>query len=162
MSEIRIPWTHEPTSRGGGRARRRRLSEQMTLLARAPLFEGLPNTHLRRIARATAARSCLAGQQLVKEDAAGSVFYVILDGHAKVTRRGRTIKRLGPGDFFGEMSILTTSPRSASVVAETPMECLTLSAANLRNVLMDEPAIAVRMLNTMAQRLVDADRRITE
>ena len=76
-------------------------------------------------------------------------------------RKGKTIKRLGPGDFFGEMSILTTAPRSASVVAETPMECLTLSATSLRAVLMDEPAIAVRMLNTLAQRLSDVDRRLT-
>ena len=161
MSEPRIKWTFEPTARGGGRAQRRRLSEQMTLLARAPLFEGLPKTHLRKIAKVSAARNCRAGEQLVKEDAAGSVFYVVLDGQAKVMRKGKTIKRLGPGDFFGEMSILTTAPRSASVVAETPMECLTLSATSLRAVLMDEPAIAVRMLNTLAQRLSDVDRRLT-
>ncbi len=97
----------------------------------------------------------------MKEDAAGSIFYVVLNGDAKVTRRGKTIKRLGPGDFFGEMSILTDAPRSASVVAETPMECLTLSAADLRHVLMDEPAIAVRMLTTLADRLSDLDRRST-
>jgi CRP-like cAMP-binding protein len=161
MSDTRIAWTFEPTARRGARGRRQRLSEQMALLARAPLFEGLPKSHLRKIAGASAARSCRPGQQLVKEDAAGSVFYVVLEGHAKVTRRGKTIKRLGPGDFFGEMSILTSAPRSASVVAETPMECLTLSAANLRSVLMDEPAIAVRMLSTLAQRLSDADRRVT-
>ncbi len=161
MSEPRIAWTHEPTGRGGGRALRHRLSEQMTLLARAPLFEGLAKTHLRKIARVSAARSCRAGEQLVKEDAAGSVFYVVLNGDAKVTRRGKTIKRLGPGDFFGEMSILTKAPRSASVVAETPMECLTLSGADLRAVLIDEPAIAVRMLTTLADRLSDLDRRST-
>src|SRR3989442_9345034 len=154
MSEPRIAWTHEPTGRGGGRVLRHRLSEQMTLLARAALFEGLAKTHLRKIARVSAARSCRAGEQLVKEDAAGSVFYVIVDGHAKVTRRGKTIKRLGPGDFFGEMSIFTTAPRSASVVGETPMEGLTLSAANLPALLKEEPPLAVRMLNTMAPRLL--------
>jgi CRP-like cAMP-binding protein len=161
MSETRIAWTHQPTSLGGGRAQRQRLSEQMTLLARAPLFEGLPKTHLRKIARVSAAWNCRAGEELVKEGAAGTVFYVILEGHAKVIRRGRTIKRLGQGDFFGELAILTRAPRSASVVAETPMRCLTLSAADLRDVLMDEPAIAVRMLDTLAHRIADLDRHFT-
>jgi len=133
----------------------------MALLARAPLFEGLPKTHLRRIARVSAAWNCRAGEELVKEGAVGSTLYVILDGRAKVVRRGRTVKRLGPGDFFGEMAILTKAPRSASVVAETPMGCLVLSATHLRDVLMDEPVIAVRMLNTLAHRLADLDRRFT-
>ena len=165
MADTRIAWTHEPTSRSGsGKAQRQRSTEKMALLTKAPLFEGLPKTHLRKIAKVSA--ECNGGvggvgKELVREGAAGSAFYVIVDGRAKVIRRGKTINHLGPGDFVGEMAILTKSPRSASVVAETPMTCLTLSAADLRALLLREPAIAVRMLNTLAQRVADLDRRLT-
>ena len=133
--------------------------EQATMLARAPLFEGLSRTHRRELAAASAFRHVRAGTELVKEGVAGSVFYVIVSGHAKVVRGGRTLKRLGPNDFFGEMSVLTKMPRSASVVAETPMECLTLSATGLRTVMTRDPLIAVRLLATLADRLATLDRR---
>jgi CRP-like cAMP-binding protein len=162
MADTRSAWTHEPTARtDSGRVRRQRLTEKMALLTKAPLFDGLPQTHLRKIAKVTGVWNGSEGKELVKEGVAGSVFFVILDGSAKVIRRGRTINHLGPGDFLGEMSILTDAPRSASVMAETAMTCLTLSAADLRAVLLQEPAIAVRMLNTLALRLADLDRRLT-
>ena len=96
----------------------------------------------------------------MKEGVPGSVFFVILTGDAKVTKGGRTLKRLGPNDFFGEMSILTKTPRSASVVAETPLECLTLSASGLRTAMNEDPSIAVRLLGTLAERLTALDRRV--
>jgi CRP-like cAMP-binding protein len=159
MTEPGIAWTHAPTGRGDG-GRRRIIKEQMAMLARAPLFQGLSRTHLRQLAAASAFRRVRAGQELVKEGAPGSVFFVILTGSAKVTRGGRTVKRLGANDVFGEMSILTKMPRSASVVAETPMECLTLSATGFRTVLNEEPTIALRLLATLAERLVALDRRL--
>ena len=97
----------------------------------------------------------------VKEGVPGRIFYIVVEGQAKIVRRGRTIGRAGPGDSFGEMAILTTSPRSASVVAETPMEVLTLSGSHLRTILLEQPRIAVRLLDTLATRLADLDRRFT-
>ena len=91
----------------------------------------------------------------------GSTFYVVVEGKAKASVAGRTVKRFGPGDFFGEMAILTTSPRSASIVAETDMVCLVLSDSSLRKVLKEEPAIAVRMLDELAKRLATRDRAYT-
>ena len=154
-------WTFEPTARGGGKIRKQRIADQMSLLARAPLFEGLPKTHLRKIADASASKTARAGDELMKEGQAGPTFFVIIDGKAKVTKGGRTLRRFGPGDFFGEMAILTSSPRSASVVAETDMLLLVLSAANLRKVLKEEPTISLRMLDELAHRLVDQDKRYT-
>jgi CRP-like cAMP-binding protein len=159
MTEPGIAWTFKPTARGNG-GRRKVIKEQMAMLSRAPLFHDLSKTHLRRLAEASAFRKVRAGQELVKEGVPGSVFFVILSGTAKVLRDGRTLKRLGPNDFFGEMSILTKMPRSASVVAETPMECLTLSATGLRTVMNKEPSIAVRLLATLAERLAAMDRRL--
>jgi len=161
MSEPRIPWTHKPTGRTDGRDRRARSSERLALLADAPLFDGLAKSQLRRIAKVSGARTFGAGEALVKEGVPGRVFYIVVEGQAKIVRRGRTIGRAGPGDSFGEMAILTTSPRSASVVAETPMEVLTLSGSHLRTILLEQPRIAVRLLDTLATRLADLDRRFT-
>jgi CRP-like cAMP-binding protein len=158
MTEPGIAWTFTPTGRGDG-GRRRVIKQQTAVLARAPLFQGLSRTQLRKLAEASAYRRVRAGQELVKEGVAGSVFFVILSGTAKISRGGRTIKRLGPNDFFGEMSILTKMPRSASVVAETQMECVTLSATGLRAVMNSDPTIAVRLLSTLAERLAALDRR---
>jgi CRP-like cAMP-binding protein len=159
MTEPGIAWTFTPTGRGDG-GRRKVVKQQTAMLARAPLFHDLSRAHLRQLAEASAFRRVRAGQELVKEGVAGSVFFVILTGTAKVTKGGRTLKRLRPDDFFGEMSILTKMPRSASVVAETPMECLTLSAAGLRTVMNREPTIAVRLLATLAERLATLDRHL--
>jgi CRP/FNR family transcriptional regulator, cyclic AMP receptor protein len=130
----------------------------MELLSRVPLFRDLSKAQLRTIADVSGSRRVRAGEELVKQGAAGSVFFVIVEGRAKVVRGGRTLKRFGPGDFVGEMSILTGAPRSATVVTETPVECLTLSGTNLRSVLRREPAITLRMLECVADRLGDLDR----
>jgi CRP-like cAMP-binding protein len=153
-------WTHQPTARGDRAGHRRRIEEQTELLGRADLFQGLSKRQLREIAKVSGSRRVAEGQELVKEGAAGSVCFLILDGAAKVTRHGRTVKQLGPGDFFGEMSLLTKAPRTASVIAGTPMECVTLSASALKQVLLDNPQIALAMLSSMAERVAELDRKV--
>jgi CRP-like cAMP-binding protein len=159
MTEPGISWTFAPTGRGDG-GRRKIVRQQAAMLARAPLFQGLSRAHLRELAAASAFRRVRAGTELVKEGVTGSVFFVIVSGNAKVVRGGRTLKRLGPNDFFGEMSVLTRMPRSASVIAETTMECVTLSATGLRTAMTHDPSIAVRLLGTLAERLATLDRRV--
>jgi CRP-like cAMP-binding protein len=160
MSGSPSTWTHQPTARGGRADSRRRIDDQTELLGRAPLFQGLSKRHLREIAKVSSARRVAADQELVKEGAAGSVCFLIMDGTAKVVRNGRTVKQLGPGDFFGEMSLLTKAPRTASVIAATPMECVTLSASALKKVLLDNPQIALAMLSAMAERVAELDRKV--
>jgi CRP-like cAMP-binding protein len=159
---VSTDWPYRPTRAARNRRlRRRRVAEQTRLLECAPLFEGLPSSHLRAIAKVSGDRQVQRGEVLVKEGLPGSVFFVIVEGTAKVLRNGRTVMRLGADDFFGEMSILTKAPRSATVVAETEMECLTLSAADLRSVLSSQPQIGLRLLTTLAERLQEMDRRVT-
>lgn len=159
MSDGQIRWTHEPSPHADRAGLRKRIGEMTPLLGEAPLFRGVSKRHLREIAKVSGIHQSTAGQELVKQGASGSVFFLILDGTAKVVRGGRTVTRLGPGDFFGEMALLTSTDRSASVIAATPMRCVTLSAKDLRPVLLANPPIALRMLATMADRLAELDRR---
>jgi CRP-like cAMP-binding protein len=79
--------------------------------------------------------------------------FVLLEGRARVVQSGRTVARFGPGDFFGEISLLDGEPRSASVVAEDPVRCLVLDGRDFGDALAREPLIAIRILREMAGRL---------
>ena len=97
------------------------------LLARVPIFTGLSKRHLRGIAGISRERRFQEKETVAEEGKPGDDFYVILGGQAKVVKRGRTIATLIPGDFFGEIALLDGGPRSASVIAETPLETMTLN-----------------------------------
>jgi CRP/FNR family cyclic AMP-dependent transcriptional regulator len=149
----KVRWTFRPTGREGGRAARVGLAEREAALARAPLFASLPKRALRRLAGVAGVTERRQGVTVVKEGAAGSVFYVILEGRVKVVRKGRTIARLKAGDFFGEMSLLDDQPRTASVVTEEPSTFLTLSARDFRAALESDATLSKRILREMAARL---------
>ena len=157
MTDDRIVWSFEPTGLTRGRGERVRVAHRMEALSRAPLFADLSKRHLRKIADTSAVSSFGAGKEIVKEGVAGSVFYVILEGEAKVTKRGRTVKRLGPGQFFGELAVIADAPRTASVIAETPLTCVTLSGKDFRKVLNNEPGLALKVLEKLARRLIEQE-----
>jgi CRP-like cAMP-binding protein len=98
------------------------------------------------------------GAKVVSEGAAGTVFYLILDGAVKVVRKGRTVGRLGSGNFFGEMSLLDQAPRTADVVAEGPCRFLTLSRSDFLATLRSDGRLALRILETMAGRVRQVER----
>jgi CRP-like cAMP-binding protein len=160
MSTQTTSWTHRPTADGHRRVAKRRIADERRLLAEVPLFGDLPARQLKRLADLASTATFEAGHEIVKEGAAGSVFYVIAEGSAKVARSsGRTIAKLGPGEFFGELSILTGTPRMASVTATaSPTVCVTLSSRALRAALEDEPKLALRILENVASRLMAAER----
>ena len=94
-----------------------------------------------------------AGRAIVEEGQAGEAMFVVLTGGARVTRAGRKVGALMPGDFFGELSALDGGPRTASVVSETPMEVLRLFRHTLQRVIEDEPALAMGLLVGLARRV---------
>lgn len=119
-----------------------------------PLFAELPGPSLERIAAMATEVELRPGQVLIQPNAAGSGMYVLQDGTVTVELRGRTIE-LGPGEFFGELSLLVPdATRSARVRAATPVRCLALSRADFEALLESEPALAVSMLRTLARRLL--------
>jgi CRP/FNR family transcriptional regulator, cyclic AMP receptor protein len=130
-------------------------------LAGVPLFTGFSKRHLRRLADATDEVVFRPGEAIVEEGALGETLFVILEGQAKVVRGGKVRTRLVPGDFFGEVSVLDGGPRTASVVAETPVAALRLFRRTVLELMESEPQLALSLLEGIARRIREVDRTLT-
>ncbi|MEP6624315.1 MAG: cyclic nucleotide-binding domain-containing protein [Acidimicrobiia bacterium] len=130
------------------------------LLAEVPLFAELSRAELRRIASVAKIASFRDGATMVEEGALGGRFFVIQSGTAKVTTGGRTRITLGPGSYFGELSVLDGQPRSASVVATAPVVAWSIADFNFRALLKQYPALAVKLLGALGARLRQAERSL--
>jgi CRP-like cAMP-binding protein len=126
-------------------------------LANVPLFSECNNRDLRLIARSTEEIQVPAGKELVTQGETGREFFVIVEGSAIVVRDGEQITTLGPGDFFGELALLDRGPRSATVIAETPMQLLVLAQREFSGLLDEVPSLAHKLLKGMAKRVREAD-----
>lgn len=129
------------------------------LLATVPLFATISWRHLRSIARIAALSSFEAGDRLVEEGTTGTLFGVVVDGTLRVMRRGRTVSRMGPGDFFGEVAVLDPGPRTASLIAQTSGRCLKIRGRDMARLLSAEPGVGAEIARVLARRLREASRR---
>ena len=143
---------------GGPRSDRPLSKDDVDLLAGVPLFAGLSRRHLRRMAERADVTSFRDREFIVKQDQPGGTFYVVLEGEAKVLQNGRTIGTLGPGDFFGEISLLDGGPRTADVVATTPVAAIRIFKKAFDRMVVEEPGVAAKILAVVARRLRDAER----
>jgi flavin reductase (DIM6/NTAB) family NADH-FMN oxidoreductase RutF len=125
------------------------------LLGRAPVFSSLPPEILAAITAQGEERSFEPGDVVVRERDPGDELFVILEGEARIERQGNTLATFAPGEFFGEISVLDGRPRSANVVAATPLRTLAISRALVRAALEREPRAAWAMLEVLAGRLRD-------
>jgi CRP/FNR family cyclic AMP-dependent transcriptional regulator len=121
------------------------------------LFSGCTGSELRKIRSSLDEVEVAKGKMLVEEGTVGLEFFLIVTGRAAVTRSGKKVATLGPGDHFGEMALLDRHPRSASVVSETDMDLLVLSQRQFNGLLNSVPTIARKMLAAMANRLREVD-----
>jgi CRP-like cAMP-binding protein len=126
---------------------------RLAALAKIPLFARVPHRHLRSVLKRMGEYQYEDGAVILKEARQGEVLFVLLDGSARVVRGGRTVARLGSGDFFGEIAVLDRRPRTASVIATSPLRCLTLHRDDLREVIAGEPEVAWALLGGLASRL---------
>jgi len=122
-------------------------------LAQIPLFSHLSSRQLRKLQRGATEHRYGSDATIVREGGRTTTLFVVLEGTAKVVRDGRAISRRKPGEYFGEISLIDGRPRSASVIAETPVRCLVLEQQALRKVLKGEPAASWAMLISLASRL---------
>jgi CRP-like cAMP-binding protein len=130
-------------------------------LAGVPLFEGFSRRHLSYLAGEADEVSFEPGEQIVQEGLLGETLFVILEGQAKVVRGGRTVGRVVPGDFVGELSAIDGGARTASVVAETPVVAVRLFRRTLVELLRREPLLAIKLLQGIARRIRDLERPIS-
>ena len=117
------------------------------------VFSACNTRQLERIAALTDETLVPAGTTLMEEGEAGRECFVLLDGEADVEIRGKRIARIGPGDVVGEMALLEHEPRVATVVTRTPVRALVLTAKSFNAVLDAAPAVARRVMRTLAHRL---------
>lgn len=132
---------------------------KLDLLAGVKLFSSLNKKELGLVSRASDVIDVPAGTEIVKEGEVGHEFYLILRGVATVRRNGRKIATLGPGSYFGEMSLLDKGPRSATVVTDEASSLVVLGQREFGAVLDQVPAVAHKLLVAMAGRLRDADTK---
>jgi CRP/FNR family transcriptional regulator, cyclic AMP receptor protein len=131
------------------------------LLAQVPLFEGLSRRHLKQIAEHADEISFREREIIVEAGQRGGTFFVIVEGEVRVVRGDRTIARVGPGEFFGEISLLDGGPRTASVIAATPVVAIRLFKASFDKVVREEPRVAGKILAAVARRLREAEKTVT-
>jgi CRP/FNR family transcriptional regulator, cyclic AMP receptor protein len=128
-------------------------------LQQVPLFAACSRKDLQLVARRAEDVRVGAGKSLISEGDTGHEFFVILDGTARVTRHGRKIATLGPGDAFGELALLEKAPRNSSIVADTDMELVVLGQREFAGLIDEVPGFARKLLAGMAKRLREADAR---
>jgi CRP/FNR family cyclic AMP-dependent transcriptional regulator len=130
-------------------------------LAGVRLFSACSKKDLTLSGRASDEVTVAPGRVLCDEGSMGREFYLILEGNAAVRKGGRKVATLGPGQYFGELALLDKGPRSATVVAETPMTLLVIGQREFAAVLDEVPTMAHKLLSAMAARLREADARNT-
>lgn len=127
--------------------------ERVERLRSVPLFAGCNDKQLEFIATRVEDLDFPSGRTLCEQGQSGADFFVILSGQAEVRRNGTVLRTLGPGEFFGEISLVDNTPRSATVVSVTPMRCLVLGPNQFQDVLFQSADIAVQVLHAVATRL---------
>jgi CRP-like cAMP-binding protein len=126
-------------------------------LAAVPLFSALTKPDLREVLQAADEIEVEPGRELTTEGRVGHEFFMILEGQADVRRGGESIRTLNPGDYFGELALLDHGPRSATVVAKTPMKLLVLGQREFGGLVENVPGLAAKLLPGLAHRLREVD-----
>jgi len=128
-------------------------------LATVPLFSACSKKELQMVAKSAERVSLPAGKVVVNEGAAGTEFFVILEGQARVERHGREVAVIGPGGFFGDLALLDRAPRNATVIAVTEMELAKLGQRGFDGLLERVPGFAKKLLAGLARRLRQEDAK---
>ena len=125
----------------------------MADLSNVKLFHGMPDGELKKIAKRMQEVNHSAGSEVIVQGRNGAGFMIILSGEAEVAIPGGKRRLLGPGDHFGEMALLDHQGRSAGITAKTDLKVLAIPEWEFHTFLKEHPEVAIRMLQTLTQRL---------
>jgi len=134
--------------------------EKVRYLERVPIFEACSLRQLRAVADISKVVEVPERTVLTRQGEAGDEFFIIIDGTALVTLSLHKRHRLRPGEFFGEMSLLDGEPRSATVVADTPMRLLVIKRRDFSTLLREAPELTQSILVTLSRRLRQAEQAL--
>ena len=136
-------------------------SDKIELLRKMPLFSRLSQRQLNAVARHIDEVQIRKGAVLAKQGTQGLEAVIIVDGRARVEGDGKAIAELAAGDVVGEMSVIDGKPRSATVIAETPMNLLVLHRRDFMSLLETVPGLQRKLLVTLCERVRQADQALT-
>ena len=139
--------------------------ENKAFLKRVPLFSGLTDSQIERLAAGSVRRNFPKGRTIVAEGEPSQSLYVLLSGRAKVQRSDTEGKEvilsvLGSGECFGEMSLIDDAPRSASVITLESSDFISIAKDSFKSVLVSSPEISLRIMKGLVKRLREADKKI--
>jgi len=129
------------------------------LIKGIPLFSDLDDRELKQIAASMKERTFSAGDTVTEEGKGGIGFFVIDDGTASVNVGGSQVRTLGKGDYFGEIGLIADIDRTATITAESDLRCYGMTSWDFRPLVESNASIAWKMLQVMAQRLKEAQKR---
>jgi CRP-like cAMP-binding protein len=129
-------------------------------LKRVPLFSGLSERQLKRLSRDFKPRDVAPGTTPVRQgEMSGVGFFVVTGGEASVTVDGAKVAQLGPGDYFGELGLISERARTATVTAETPLQFLELASWDFRQFIQGNPEASWTLLQYVVDLLAEAEER---
>jgi len=126
-------------------------------LIRVPIFGQLSRRQLKKLLGKAKTTSHSAGQDITEQDKGSLAFHLVLSGSADVTVHGKKVRTLGPGEYFGEISMIDGRPRSATVTAASPLTTLAVPHLAFQDLLDDEPEVARQLLVRLCDRLREAE-----
>lgn len=129
------------------------LMERVNALKTVPLLAGLPHADLETLAKKVTEARHGAGSEIIKEGTSGSSVFLIVAGQCEVRRSGNRIRDLGPGEFFGELSILDPAPRTATVRSIDATTLLVLEGYDFRTALKSSMQMSQKLIVALAERL---------
>jgi CRP-like cAMP-binding protein len=130
-----------------------RTDQYLDYLSKVPLFSALGKKELKQVASLTFDMEAEPGKVIIREGEPGHEFFLITEGKATATLRGKQLATFGPGDFFGEMALVDQGPRSATVTADGKLSLLVLGEREFASLMDNVPTVGKKILRGVAIRL---------
>jgi CRP/FNR family transcriptional regulator, cyclic AMP receptor protein len=135
-----------------------RKNAKVELIKGVPLFSECSKKELGEVAGIADEIDLREGKELTKQGGLGREFFILVEGTADVKKGNRRVNQLGPGDFFGEISLIRHTPRTATVVATSPVRTLVITERSFQTLLQHQPGIQTKVMSALAARLAPEEK----